>query len=294
MKKPIIGLALVVLVLAAVGFPGCTGGMGQAPPAAPAETTPPRGPRIFIETDANMDKDAYLPGDDVIIELSFKNVTQEPFQLQPFPPLIQIMRPSPYDEPVRSFLAGEAIKTLEPDEVVTYILTWDQRGDQGQQVAYGRYYLKLGKIKFEDYTMSLSFGRYVSLLILPTEGVIEKTIEMNESRTVDGITVTLNRVELTATGMEVYAFNVPPDYNLPQGPNLPPPPLMELSAEAEYSLDGGPVTETEPSAIGFLEDGMRHSWKHLNPVPKGTREITFVITKLGDWEGPWKFRVPLD
>ena len=35
------------------------------------------------------------------------------------------------------------------------------------------------------------------------------------------------------------------------------------------------------------------SWKHLDPVPKGTEEITFVITKLGDIEGPWEFKMLL-
>jgi len=232
-----------------------------------------------------------LPGEDIIIEFSFKNVTSEPFQIDPFPPLIQI---SHHGEVLRSFPSGEAIKTLESDEVVTYMLTWDQNDEQGQQVPYGNYYIKLGHIKLGDRTMSLHLSGTRQFLILPAEGVIEKTIEMNESRTVGGITIALNRVELTATGMEVYAFNMPPDYRLSERLQPPPPEFMKLHAEAEYSLDGGPVTKAGPSGIGFLEDGMRHSWTHLDPVPKGTREITFVITKLGDWEGPWEFKISLE
>jgi hypothetical protein len=32
----------------------------------------------------------------------------------------------------------------------------------------------------------------------------------------------------------------------------------------------------------------------LDPVPNGTRELTFTITELGNWEGPWEFYVPLE
>jgi len=225
------------------------------------------------------------------MNFAFQNVTAEPFQIDPFPPLIQI---SHQDEVWRSFPPGEAVKTLEPDEVVTYTLTWDQSDEQGQQVPYGNYYIKLGYIKLGDRTMSLSLSGTRQFLILPAQGVIEKTIEMNESRTVDRITITLKRVELTTAGMKVYAFNTPPDYYLSERPQPPPPEFMKLHAEAEYSLDGGSWQKAGPSGIGFLEDGMKHSWKHLAPVLKGTKEITLVITKLGDWEGPWEFKIPLE
>jgi hypothetical protein len=264
------------------------------PTPAPAPTptpSPAPGPTRYIEADASLNKDTYLPGEDVVIEFSFKNVTSEPFQIDPFPPLIQI---SHHSEVLRSFSPWEATNTLGPDEVVTYILTWDQSDEQEQQVPYGNYYIKLGDIKLGDRTMSLHLSGTRQFLILPAEGVIEKTIEINESRTVDGITITLKRVELTTTGMEVYAFNTPPDYYLSERPQPPPPEFMKLHAEAEYSLDGGPVIEAGPSGIGFLEDGMRHSWTHLDPVPKGTKEITFVITKLGDCESRWEFKIPLE
>jgi len=251
--------------------------------------------REFIEADANMDKDkdAYLPGDDVVIELSFKNVRAEPFQVEPFPPQIEIMRPSPYDEPVRSFPAGARSKSLAPGEVIGYTITWDQRDDQGQQVAYGRYYLKLGKVRHDGGSMSLNFGRYVSLLILPTEGVIERTIEVNESLTVNNITFTMERVELTATEARFHASNTPPPDYRPKGPESLPPP-QSYNTSAEYSLDGGPVKKAGTSGVHYLLNGMKHTWDMLDPVPKGTKEITFVITELGDWEGPWEFHVSLE
>jgi hypothetical protein len=32
----------------------------------------------------------------------------------------------------------------------------------------------------------------------------------------------------------------------------------------------------------------------LDPVPSDARKLTFTITRLGDWEGPWEFHVPLE
>ena len=123
---------------------------------------------------------------------------------------------------------------------------------------------------------------------------MEKTIEVNQSETVNGITITLERVELTATEARFYAFNIPSDYDLPQGPDLPPPSLM-FHAEAEYRLDDGRVIEAGLSGIRFLDNGMIHSWdRYLDPVPQGTRELTFVITSLAEQDGPWEFKIPLE
>ena len=308
-------VAATVIIIAVVAIIWQFGGVGQTPLTLPAPTetpapvpmpvpaptptptpTPAPGPRILIEADANIEKESYLPGEDIVIELSFKNVMDEPFQLNPFPPLIEIMRPSP-SEPVRSFPAGVGSKSLEPGEVVNYTLTWDQHDDQGQQVDYGYYHLKLGDVRLGDRSMSLGFGRLIQVLILPSEGVMEKDIEVNESRTVNGISFTLEKIELTASRAKFYAFNVPQDYSPPRSPGLASPQFMMLHAYAEYHLDEGPVIDAGWSGIRFLDEGMKHSWDHpdLSPIPKSSRELTFIITRLGDnWEGPWEFKIPLE
>jgi hypothetical protein len=132
------------------------------------------------------------------------------------------------------------------------------------------------------------------IIILPETGVIAKTIEVNQSQTVNGITFTLQSVELSATGMTVTAFNTPPGYNLPQGPMLAPPSLMELHATASYSIDGGASIFIGSSGISFLDSGMRHVWTSNMPVPKGAKKLTFTIATLGTLSGPWTFNVPLE
>ncbi len=133
---------------------------------------------------------------------------------------------------------------------------------------------------------------------MPGEGAMEKTIEVNESQTVNGVTMTLERVELSTSGMKVYVFTTPPGYSelerpTPEGPPLPPPPMM-MHVTAEYSVDGGALKQAGSSAIRFLENGIEHIWDWLDPVPKNATELTFRITKLGDMEGPWEFSIPLE
>lgn len=225
-----------------------------------------------MRVDATIDKSLYLLDENMKISFSFNNVTTKPFVIDPFPPEIRVMRASPYDERVRSFPASTGTRALNPGEATNYVLTWDQRDNKGQQVAYGHYYLELGYVRSEGGgTRTLSFSGK-RLLILPAEGVLEKTITVNSTQTVNGITVTLERVELSATEIKVYVFNIPPGFSLPQGPQLPPPSMM-IHAEAEHRLDGGAVKRTGPSGIRFLQNGMEHIWDNLDPVPKSTREF---------------------
>ncbi len=301
LSKPVwraaVPIALVVVVAVGVLWgirvlPGFRGGM-ETPPAPTIPAPPPHpGPTITVEVSATTEKDSYLPGEAVNIRLSFRNVTAKPFLVDPFPPEVRMMRASPYDEPVRIFSAGVNRKSLNPGEVADYSVAWDQLDNQGQPIHYGYYYLQLGYVRSEGGgTMTLWFtGK--RLLILPANGAIEKTITVNQSKTTNGITVTLERIELTGSGMNIYAFTVPPDYSLPQGPMLPPPKFM-IHATAEYSVDGD-ITQAPPSGIRFLDNGTEHIWDNLSPIPKTARELTFRITKLGDWEGPWEFKIPLE
>jgi hypothetical protein len=284
-------------------------------------------PRKFIEVSASTDKGTYLPGKEIEIELSFQNLSGESLQIAPFPPETRILRPrtheivedSGLDAPpgptptplakqdlaVRIFPAGTGTKSLDPGEAASFVVTWDQRDSHGQQVDYGHYKLMVGEFCAEDRCMTHGLSVSVQLLILPPEGVMEKSVEVNESQMVNGITITLERIELTALSASIYALNVPPDYSLPENPVVPgsdlpqgtepaPPSMIGLHAQAEYSLDGGPTRNAGRSGIGFREDGMRLSWIMLDPIPKGTKELTFIITKLGDQGGPWKFQVSLE
>ncbi|MBI2852163.1 MAG: hypothetical protein HYX84_03555 [Chloroflexi bacterium] len=183
-------------------------------------------------------------------------------------------------------------------------MAWDQRDNSGQPVTYGHYFVQLGAFHAGDAEFAPVFGvlpfspmlpfsgMRIPVLILPLAGAIEKTIEVNRSVTADWIIITLQRVEMTDRGLTATAFNIPPGYSFPAGQPLPPPQFM-ITAEAEYSVDGAAFRKAGPSGLRPQADGLLFVWENLDPVPKNARELTFRITKLGDWSGPWEFRVPL-
>lgn len=287
MKKltVIIGLVLVMCLLVPLS---CAPPAPPPPPPKPAPGPSPAPRHVeFIEMNATTDKGTYLPSEEVVIDFSFKNITAEPFEVAPFPPDIKIVGHGPYDELVRLFPAGTEAKSLEPGEAANYIVTWDQHDDLGQQVDYGYYWFRIpgGGTLVDKASLD-------GVFILPPEGVMEKTIEVNKSQTVNGITFILERVELFARGPRFYALNVPPDYSFPPtSPDLPLPPM----AHAEYSLDSGPAKEARSAGIiSPREKGIEYVWYMSVPVPNGTKELTFTIAGFGDLEGSWEFQMSLE
>jgi len=284
---------LLILLLLAVS--SCaTPSAKLAPAPAPGPSPAPR-PEKYIKVEQTVDKDAYLPGEEVVIKLSFQNVNTEPLELAHFPPVaVEILEKPQLGELIRTLPPGEDIRVLEPGETIAHTLIWDQRDDQGELVDPGRYNINLMYLYLDERPPGVSVmmsGQ--GLTILPPGGVVEKTFEVNESRTVGGITFTLERVELTASVNTVYAFSTP----------RPPDPLPKpfKGAVAEYSIDDGAKKEAGFSdgeglsrVVRVEEDGVRHTWYLLGFIPKGTKELTFIITSFGDVPGPWEFRVSLE
>jgi len=254
------------------------------PEPSPSPSLAPEPAARFIRIEASFDKETYLPAEEINVEISFTNITSGDYEISPFPPVVEVRTAGPPFNTVYSFPSGASTVALLPGETVKHTLTWNQLDDQQKQVPYGQYlFLVLGGGTLEDAKV---LG---SVLILPPEGVIKRTINVNESKTVGGITFTLKRVELTTSGLSFYAFNA--DYGHP----VPPPPLKSIIAE--YSLDGGPARQAGSvlgASGGSNLDGYEYAWFMSIPVPEGTKELTFVITRFGDVEGPWEFTVPLE
>lgn len=283
MKKLIV-LALTVIMLVPVACAQETAPTSPSPTPAPNPTpspapgTPPRTSILMIEPNASMDKDSYITGENVVIEISLKNVNPYEIGIDPFPPVTEIehRKHSQWDKPVRSFPSGNERRSLEAGEVATYTLTWDQRDDNGQQVDYGYY-------TFRIRTSSGGYG-FDGVLIQSPSGMLERTIEVNESQTVNGITVTLKRVELSFEEAKFYASSKRPEGYLPS----------RHSAAAEYRLDNGPIRNAGTGGFDFFEDRIDCVWAQVDPVAKDTKELTLMIARFGDWEGPWEFKVPLE
>jgi len=235
----------------------------------------------------------YLPGELVEVKFSLTNVSSEPITLAPYPSAIQVTPRLDYDRVLFSVAAGTQTLEISPGNTVTQEFTWDQKDTTGKQVPPGWYSVSFREITVRQGNSRISFNPTSRVLIKYPQGAMEKTLEINQPQTVNGITVTLERIELTPTGMTAYAFNTPPGYSLPSGQPLPAPSMM-LHAEAEYSVDVGAFRMAGSSGIRPIESGIQHIWKNLDPVPSDAKELTFVITRLGDWEGRWEFNTPLE
>jgi hypothetical protein len=305
-----------VVVIAVVAAIWQFGGVGQAPPVpapapapapapeptptptpaptpSPALPVPMPAPPPPFEVSVVPEEAHYLPGEPVAIELSISNVSSEVITMSPYPPEIQVTLGLDYNNVLFSQTGGTQSLEIKPDETVSVDFSWDQRDSAGEQVPPGWYNIRSGEITVRQGDSRITFTPGTRVLIQYPQGTMEKNLDMNQSQTVNEITVTLQRIELTSTGMAVYAFNAPPGYNFPSGQPLPAPSMM-FHAEAKYSVDGGVSKLAGSSGIRPLENGMLHIWDNLDPIPVDAEELTFRITKLGDWEGPWEFKIPLE
>jgi hypothetical protein len=196
---------------------------------------------------------------------------------------------------VRSFAAGNREIRLEPGEVVTYTLSWDHRDENGVQVLPGWYVVNVSVTYVHGSppkTTRQSFGDTAKIYIQYPQGAMEKTIKPNQSQTVNGISITLERVELSAEGARFYAFVVPPGYTPSQ-----PVPMVIAPVHARYSFDGT-TRDAGLAGWGARDDGIKLIWgppdQPLDPVPSDAKELTFIITHFGNIEGPWEFKIPLE
>ena len=215
----------VVVILALVGAVWFMGGRSTPPPAPPPPTHPSVIPPSALELEATTERSTYLPGETIEIELTFINMTDKPIIISPFPPEIEIVLPElPEEEDVvKKFAAGSGQVELERGGEITRTLVWDQRDSRGQQVAPGYYNLNIdvNDIHIDGKGIG-GMGTCAEVLIQFPQGAMEKTIELDQPQTVNGFTITLERIEMSATEVKFYAFTIPPDYQPPEADISPP------------------------------------------------------------------------
>ena len=177
-----------------------------------------------------------------------------------------------------------------PNEIARFTVSWDQRDDAGRYVDGGGYYLELEDIDYGGQATKLTLTNPVTFDIQPTVydiGEIYKTIDLDQSQTVGGITVTLQALELSDRGARLSALISPlPDYNQNRQ-------SKDYAAFATYYIDRGWVKNAGLSSVEFSSSGMKHTWYLIGPIPQETSELLFIIMNTGRWEGPWQFKITL-
>ena len=314
-------LILPVILLTAAGCQLDKGGApAPAPPpgpirppgAPPGPVTPPTA-TYSVQIDLVPSQTVYMSGDEVEIEVRLTNESMEPVTVTQVPPKLSLVLPEPGEDNVkvvRTFNAGTKERELAVGETITYKFTWDQKDEAEKQAPPGWYF---GDFEYavrketppaQDWK---SGGRDRLFLIQYPQGAMEKIIDLNQSQTITGlpfdvdgevkpvdIVFTLKRVELSQERASFLLLVTSPNNPFP---NYDDHNWRSMRMVAQYMIDGV-VKDARASNRQFSDDGIEircgYNDSYLDPVPSDAKELTFIITRFGDWEGPWEFKVPLE
>jgi hypothetical protein len=116
-----------------------------------------------VSIEATTDKAAYNTGEDVKIALTMRNITRGPLTVTDFPPILSVMDENT-KQPVYTFAAGEATRTLAPNGTATYTYTWKQVDFNGQPVS-GTYYVELEDLEYNGQPVRLNLTQPVHFVI---------------------------------------------------------------------------------------------------------------------------------
>jgi hypothetical protein len=292
-----IAVILLLIIIIAAGAFACATEI--AAPASPSMiSNPASSPGVFAVPYGtiffNQAPDIITqPGKNVEIKLTFTNFGMAARVMRNYPPEIKIeSRNLPFtNNKVRTFTPGQEQLELQSEESKEYVLTWDQMNDSGRQVPYGWYGVRANIFSREitdTRSMQGSEAQIMRVLVLPPGGVMEKDIELDQSKAANGITVNLEKLEMKSQGAELSIMCIPDHYELKKEST------HMTGTDAQYKVDNEewkPAIRSEFGTI-LLEEGVRYIWD-LDPVPQNAREITFRINKMEDRLGPWEFVIQL-
>ncbi|MDD5703510.1 MAG: hypothetical protein PHU23_15855 [Dehalococcoidales bacterium] len=266
-----------------------------APPAtsaAPTTTSPAVVPGIYLQAGAGTDKPVYASGETVRIDVTWQNVTNMNLTVEQFPPLLSLMQKSS-GQPVYTFPAGRDPRVLAPGETASVSLEWTQTDHQGRRVAPGGYYLELEEMYYQGNAVPMNLTRPVDFNILPASTGNGRVLNFEQTQTVNGISLTLQRIEIDETGFMVSVFSSsPPDYVLQPGTTALSP-TLSYRALAGYSLDGNWVRDIGASSVEYFGHGIAHTWYVPGPAAAEAGDLVFTVYNTGGWSGPWEFKAAL-
>ena len=84
--------------------------------------------------------------------------------MEDFPPILSVMREDTR-QPVYTFSAGTATRTLSPNSVATYTYTWKQLDYEGNALT-GKYYIELEDLEYNGVPVQLNLNNPVKFEIL--------------------------------------------------------------------------------------------------------------------------------
>lgn len=237
-------------------------------------------------------KSFFMPGEEVEIAIVFENTGSEPITIAPYPPEIRLIKHHDSEIVYTSKPSGKELK-LMPREKSTYTLRWKS----STSISPGFYYVEvITRVHEPNNSWSLK-ANVCKILIQHPQGAMEKTIKINQTQTVDNVTIVLEKVELTSTGGNVYIFAKLPTLPETSSPLIPlpeptPPPPPE-SYRAVYKVDNSDEKPAFSAGLRWVNGDLRITWQ-IEPIPADAKKMTFIISELGKWKGPWIFHIDLE
>jgi hypothetical protein len=247
-----------------------------------------------FKANMNTSTEIFLPGEEVRYGISITDLSSGTISIDPFPPAGQVKLVG-QDKAIYSWPAGDRTKDINPGPFYHNMGSWDQKDSNGNQVSPGWYVLSYQYIITDQNTSKRYSKNLISRFrIVSSDSAMTKTLEVNQSVTTNDIKVTLERVEMNAVGGIVSIFTIPPGYSLPK--DRPPEQLSEslgTKSKIEYRIDGGVSTQPKNIEDEFNESGIITKWQ-IDPIPVNAKELTLSISRLGEWNGPWEFKIKLN
>jgi len=248
-----------------------------------------------VDVQVKLSAEHYTPGQTVQFDLTYTDVLDRPITIHSFPPSTSILKPETLQR-LRSLPGGTDTVVLKKGEHITRSWEWDQRDDTGAQVANGRYLVGIHELLVDEGTIGWGPPPNQFIVIGDPAGNLVRTVEPGTRVDVGGAAIILDRIEFTAAQTNIYARAIPPGYDFPgardEGAAMPPMSVMPFQPAATYSVDGSPPRSAGGGGFNPRRHDLTLIWT-FDPVSATARTLTFTVTTIGKWDGPWQFTIPL-
>jgi hypothetical protein len=232
-------------------------------------------------------------GQTVTIDIEIAGNRGEILKVGPLPPTLTIVAEAT-QLLVRTIPTEGITVEIAPEASVHQPIVWDQKDDRGMQVPAGWYSLRPGTIEvsgeFEITNMDLP--HLPRVLVQYPQGTMKGLFEPGLTSSSNGVSLTLERVVLHAQGIVFTTYTDTTDGILPEGDQAA---LMTLiPAPAQYTAGDITILATH-ARIEASDTGVRLTWdqQQFLPVPADAAELVIIIDGMGDRQGRWEFRIPL-
>lgn len=242
-------------------------------PEPPPDHPPP--PPVDVLVDIILHQVTHDRGDETVVGVTFRNISQTDKRIQPFPPAIRIE--AEWGQDVRLFPAGARELLLGPGEEYTLSMSWDQTDDMGKPVPPGYYYrfwTRVGHVTAQS----------PSFLIMPPRTITEIRLDIKKTTTVHGFAVTVEKLDIGEAGVTFY-ITVPGEDRS----------LWSSFFEAALTVDDGP-----PIRLRFHDERYDEAQRCMeallsapNPITADAERLRLHISGVAGRVGPWIYHIVL-